>query len=533
LAKLSNEVGQFVDLSKYKLGGLAASKGQISNTKSATMIISQTNIVNLRVSPTPDITINEPNDSVDVTAAYDKGNQSLLIKQMKADTSFGQFSVKDGRVPLGKKSKEAIELTATARDVDLSKLQPYLVMAKAINKDVQLGGTAESDVTVSAKGDVYKIKTESTKITNLLVKAPGKQPFTQSPITLGLDAEGNPKTGVWTIKADITSPDIKIKANIKQDTEGQISNLQGNAQLDYDWKAVSGMISAVMPSGLAIEGKRNDTISFSSKYPAKDTNAMLANLNAQAKVGFDKASYMGLNIGATPLEVKAVKGLVTLTPFTTTVNNGQFNFGGSVDFKQKPAIFRTPGPLHIVKDVQINDAVANMLLAKVNPIFAGANQTSGLVNFDCNKMAVPVVGGRPEDADIAGTISLTQVRMQSGLLAAILTAMGTTGDLITLHPTPFTVNGGFVRYSNMEFDIGRLPIYFNGIVPVDPDRKIENFSVVLPIPITGKITKVGGMTVVIKGTPKKPELDIGKTVIETGLQQGLEMLLEQPQKKKK
>jgi hypothetical protein len=533
LAKLSGELGQFVDLSKYKLGGTVASKGQISNSKSAMMIVSNTNITNLKVSPTPDITINEPNDSLDVTAAYDKDKQALLIKQMKADTSFGQLSIKDGRVPLSKESKEPIELTATVRDVDLSKLQPYLVMAKAVNKDVQLGGVAESDVTVSAKGNVYKIKTESTKITNLLVKSPGKQPFTQSPITLGLDAEGNSAASTWTIKADITSPDIKIKANIKQDVEEQTSNLQGNAQLDYDWKAISGMLSAFMPSGLTIEGKRNDTISFASKYPVKDTNAMLANLDAQAKVGFDKASYKGLNIGTTNVEVKATKGLVTLTPFTSTVNTGEINFGGSVDFKQKPAIFRTPGPLHIVKDVQINDVVANMLLAKINPIFAGSNQTSGLVNFDCDKMAVPVVGGRPEDADVVGTISLTQVRMESGLLAAILTATGATGDLITLQPTAFTVSGGLVRYSNMEFDIGRLPIYFSGIVPVDPNRKIENFSVVLPISIQGKVARAGGgTTVYVKGTPKKPELDIGKTVIQTGLQQGLEMLLESQMKKK-
>jgi hypothetical protein len=203
-----------------------------------------------------------------------------------------------------------------------------------------------------------------------------------------------------------------------------------------------------------------------------------------------------------------------------------------VDFKQEPAIFRTPGPMHIVKDVQINDEIANMLLAKINPIFAGSNQTSGLVNFDCNTMVLPVKGGRPEDADIAGTISLTQVRMQSGLLAAILTATGATGDLITLHPTPFTVSSGFVNYSNMEFDIGRMPIYFSGKVPVDPDREINNFSVVLPIPITGKTAKAGGMTVVIKGTPNKPELDLGKTLLETGLQQGLEILIESQKKKK-
>jgi hypothetical protein len=36
----------------------------------------------------------------------------------------------------------------------------------------------------------------------------------------------------------------------------------------------------------------------------------------------------------------------------------------------------------------------------------------------------------------------------------------------------------------------------------------------------------------VKGTPKKPELDLGKTLIETGIQQGLEMLFESQKKKK-
>jgi hypothetical protein len=410
--------------------------------------------------------------------------------------------------------------------MDLSKLQPYLVMAKAIDKGVQLGGIVESDIAFSGQGDDYKITTDSTKITNLLVKPQAKEAFTQSQITLGLDAALNPATNTLAVKTSIDSPNIKIKANIKQNAEGQNNNLQGDAQMNYDWKAISGMLAAFMPSGLTIEGKRNDTISFASKYPARDSNALLANLDAQAKVGFDKASYMGLNIGTTNVEVKSTKGLVTLTPFTSTVNNGQINFGGSVDFKQKPAIFRTPGPLQVVKDVQINDVVANMLLAKVNPIFAGANQTSGLVNFDCEKMAVPITGGKPEDADVAGTIAMTQVKMQSGLLAAILKATGSTGDLITLHPTVFTVKDGFVKYSDMQFDIGRLQTFFTGVVPVDPDKEIKNFSVKVPSL---------GIAPAIKGTPRHPELDIIKSVIDTGLQQlqkqGLDQLLKGSKKK--
>jgi hypothetical protein len=533
LAKLSSELGKFADISKYKLGGQVAGKGQISNSKSTTMIVAKSNITNLKVSPTADIVVTEPNAEIDVTAAIDKQKQLLLVKEMKADTSLGQYSVKDGRLPMGKDSKEAMELTATARDVDLSRLQPYLVMAKTISKDVQLGGVAESDFTISSKDGVYKITTESTKVTNLFVKAPGKQPFTQSPITLELDAELNPTTGAEIIKVNIASPDIKtIQINIKQEAEGQMRNLQGSAQLDYDWKAISGILSAFMPSGLTMEGKRKDTISFSSRYPAGDSNAMLANLDAQAKVGFNRASYMGLNIGSTNVDIKAEKGLLTIKPFTTTVNTGEFNFGGSADFKKKPAIFRTPGPMQIVKNVQLNDEMANKLLARVNPMFSGAIDTNGVVDFNCESLAAPITGGRPEDIQALGTISMPRLNMRPvGILGLIFEAAGVRGQAeMAIRPTNFVIKDGFVKYLNdMQLDIGKTPVIFSGGLPLDSTKQIERFDVTLPASVSGKEFKI---TAPMKGTPDRPEIDFGKMIQKLLQEQTIQILLEKATKGK-
>ena len=71
---------------------------------------------------------------------------------------------------------------------------------------------------------------------------------------------------------------------------------------------------------------------------------MLANLNSQTKVGFDKVAYMGLNVGTTNVDLKVDKGFMTIAPFTSTANNGQLNFGGSADFKKKPADFQNARP---------------------------------------------------------------------------------------------------------------------------------------------------------------------------------------------
>ena len=539
LAKLASELGQFADLGKYKLAGLVAAKGQIANNTKTTLFTFSSSISNLRANPTADITVNEPNASLDAIAAIDKQTNVLLIKQFKAGISLGQFSVKDGHIPLDKNTKDAISLVASAKGLDLAKVQPYLVMTKAISKDIVLGGIVDSDITLSLKDGSYKITTNTTKITNLLVKAPDKEAFKQNPVAIVIDAEVNPTTKTMIVNnAEITSPDIKIKASVQQKIEGQNSSIQGTAKLDYDWKAIAGMLAPFMPAGLTIEGKRQDTISFASKYPTNDPNQLLANLNAQAKVGFDKVAYMGLNVGTTNVDLKVDKGFMTIAPFTAPVNNGQLNFGGSADFKQKPAIFRTSGQMQIVKDVQINKEIADKLLAKVNPIFFGASSISGTANFQCDQLAVPVIGGKPEDANIIGTISLTQVKMQStGLMPLILTAMGSSGDTITIHPTPFTVRDGYVKYPNMQVDIGDKPLNFSGSVPIDPNRKIESFSVTLPVSPTGKIAKAGGQgtaktTVHIKGTPNKPTLDLGKMIQDNAVQTGLDILMEGAKKRK-
>ncbi|MBN2018832.1 MAG: hypothetical protein JW749_01255 [Sedimentisphaerales bacterium] len=525
LDKLTDELGQFADIDRYKLAGQLTSKGQISNNESTTMIVSSTRIDNLRASPTADITISEPKATIDVVAAIEKKTDVLLVKQFKAGTSLGQFSVNDGRIPLVRDSKEPMELTAAAREVDLARLQPYLVMAKAISKDVQLGGIVESDVTVIQKEGSYKLKTNNTKISNLLVKAPEKAPFVQETVSLMLEADVNPETKNWEANIELTGTNINIKGNFFQKVEGDTSNLQGKARLDYDWGSLSGMLSAFMPGGLIVEGRRKDEVSFSSSYPAAGkTEAMLANLNAQAKMGFDKATYMGLNIGATDVNMKVDKGLLTLTPFTTTVNNGRLNFGGTADFKKKPAMFRTPPNMRIVENVQLNVEIARKLLARINPVFTGTSSIIGLASFDCNSLAVPITGGRLEDIAIAGVISLNDVKMTpTGLLGAILTAAKSADDLMTIHPTALTVNDGFARYANMKMDIGRRPFVFSGIVPIDPDRQIEKFSVVLPIE--------DGITAYVKGTPNKPELDVGKMIQDELIQTGLDLLFEKAKKK--
>lgn len=248
---------------------------------------------------------------------------------------------------------------------------------------------------------------------------------------------------------------------------------------------------------------------------------------SSGKLGFTKAEYMGLNFGPTEADIQIENGLLRIAPFSSTVNNGQLNFAGEADLSRKPTLLKTPGPIQIVKDVQINDEVARELLTYLNPVFANVVKVSGVVNFECEKLAIPLAGATKNDIEVIGTVSIKELRLEaSDLLGQILSAAGLSGRGvdITIHPTKFILQNGFLRYDDMQMDIGDNPVNFKGVVGLD---KSLNMSVTLPYTTAGKTARVGKevegvrISLPLRGTIDKPKLDLGK-LLEGQLKQQLQ-----------
>jgi hypothetical protein len=72
-----------------------------------------------------------------------------------------------------------------------------------------------------------------------------------------------------------------------------------------------------------------------------------------------------------------------IEPFSTTANNGQLNFSGQADFKEKDPMLRTAAPLVLAKGIELNREMTGTLLQYVNPLFANVTGLSGIANFEC------------------------------------------------------------------------------------------------------------------------------------------------------
>ena len=535
LAKLQLEFGQFIDIGELQMAGRFLGTGDVSFQQDKTTAAGSSQVKDLLFTSPDGLAASEPKADLEFAVEFDKKQNIVTISSVRIDASLGRLSVKDSVVPLSQEATKPMNVVVNAANLDLAKIRPFAIMFASLPKEMQLSGIAESEISVSSEKHIYSIATDSTTIKGLKLTYPGQKPFEPNEASLILEAEIDPKQKAVNIKKlQLESPQIKIrKGEFSQLNEGGTTKLEGQAELEYDWSAVSTMIAPYLPEGLTLQGTREDAVNFAGEYPAGQTDKLLPNLRASAKVGFEQAGYMGLNFGSTDVDIQIQNGLLKIAPFATTVNDGQFNFAAQADFTQKPALFTTGKPMQIVKDIKVNDETTRTLLKYLSPIFANAVNVSGIANLSCEKLAIPISAAAKNRAEIIGTISMNQLRLESSdLLGSILSLVGTSGrgTDITIHPTRFVLQEGFLRYDDMQMDIGDNPVNFKGVIGLD---KSLEMTVTLPYTTGGRTVRIGResvgqrITLPLKGTVDKPQLDTAKLLeqqLKDQLRKGLEGL---------
>jgi hypothetical protein len=511
LAKTQDELGQFVDFGKYKLGGQVTAVGDVGIKDKIVTSRGQAAAKQLTVAKSDGTSASEPDATLAYDIRFDSGPDTLYIPSLNIKTSFATVDVADATIPTTSLEKAPMKLSLTA-NVDISKAMPWMVLAGAIKPPMRLGGMLDSTINVTSEDNEMHIQTDNTKITNLLVAAAANEaPFTRPELTLNADVFVNPVEKTYKVKRfKLSSPgaiDIELM-QFSQTNDANTTKLQGTLKADYDWQAVTAMAAPFLPAGLHLAGTRKDTITLSSQWPHGKADQMLANMNAQAAVGWQSAEYMGFELGQTEIKANIQNGKLTIPPFSTTMNQGTLSFGANADFRQKPVLLTIPEPMNVLKDVQINDKVAASLLKNVNPIFASAKDARGAANLECRELAIPLSGGTEKDTRIDATVSIMDLYLRSpvlDVLGVLLRRDLSSG--MTLKPSQIVMQQGILRYDKMELDIGDMPLIFNG--QMGPGDKM-NAAVTIP--------GLGGIA--FKGTKDKPQLDPVK-IAELTLQQQL------------
>jgi len=526
LAGLQEFAGQFTDFGDYMLAGKAQETGKVSFDDEKITVRGQATIEDFVVSDGKKAT---PATSVkmDFELGIDTDKDILNIGSFQTTADMGQVKIADSVVPLGKEAKQELGLGIEA-DIDLKKAQPFVALFKSFPEGVVISGQLKSDLSVSKDKGRLRVATDSTQITNVRIAQPDRKPFEDKLVSIVADVLLDFAEKTCQIKdLRIDSSHIDVTGNLTQTGTPDKTKLSGEIKADYDLAAVSTVAGTFIPEGLQMEGKRTSNIKIESEYAPDEEGALLANMNTAAKFGFDKASYKGLNFGPAEMEIRVKEGLLTIEPFSAPVNNGKLNLAAKVNFKEKPMLLETSGPMRIIEKVNINDETSRQMLMYLNPIFADAVNVRGVADFHCEKLSIPLAVATRDDLVVIGTVGIDRMRLEaSDLLGQIVSVTGGRGVDMTMLPTRFVLQKGFLRYDDMQINVGDNPINFAGVIGLD---KRLDMNVTLPYRLGGQTVRTGEsaadrITLPIEGTVDKPKINIQKLLETEAIKQGLKLL---------
>ncbi len=529
LGKFQRELGNLIAAVPYDLGGQVKKEGELLFKKDSIDINQKSAFENLKIAK-GEKQLTE--DKIQIEQKLTLGRDKLQIDNIIVQSETFNLNIRDGMVGLGK--TKDVNLNAEAK-IDLGNAEKYAVFFNRFPENMDMSGRLDSSINVETKNEVYRVYSKQTKVKDLKIGYPDKEPFSQEAISIEFDMEIDPKNKVRRIKdLKIISPSIKIdSANFQQKQVNNKVMIDAEIKADYDWKALSGLLGPFLLPGLELTGSRQDTFTFKSSYNADSRDGPLSNAYAEGQMGFVSADYMGLNFGPTEFVFDVNNGVFHLRPFSSKVNGGKFNFEALIDFKKKPYVLRTPESLQVVDKVKINDTMSDKLLKFLNPMFANAVRVTGLASLYTEKLNIPLDTSAKDKMEIMGKVQMDEVYLgTSDVLSKLLMAVGSgaKGEEIKINPTDFQLKDSVLSYDNMKVIINENPLVFKGKVGLN---KSINMSVMVPFTWSGERIKQGteggeGIEVPISGTVNKPELDMGKLLeqpirdlLEKEIQKGL------------
>jgi hypothetical protein len=515
LAQTQEVAGSLVDFGGYAMKGAFSGTGKVvrEGDKIKTTGRHEIRDFSLRQGEKT-LTLASLNQTYDI--AVDTAASAATITETTITADPGRIQITGGSIGWGKPDPQvAMKLTA---DVNLQKARPAADFFYTLPADVSIGGQARTDLLVDMKDGKARVVTQATAIDNLRVTKKGAEPFVSKTVTLKADAlmDVKNKTLLRLSGLELVSDPIRLKGQLEQAASAGQTTMSGQMDADYDLKQVTTIASPFLPEGLVLEGARQDRFEFRSQYPNNKPEEKMKNLQASGKFGFSKAQYKGLNVGPTELNLKAEKGLLAVDLSETAVNQGTLRLAGDIDLAAEPKVFRLRKPMQIIEKVQVNDELARNLLENVNPFFAGATRVSGIADFACEELVLPLGGDRKDLLRMKSVLAISQLQMRSdGFLKDLMGVLGTDmSTTMTLHPTSLVMQNDVLSYQDMQLDVGNKPVNFSG--QVGPNRRLK-LTMQLPWTLGGTTVRTGEKTtdrisLSIGGTIQKPEVDWGRVL---------------------
>ena len=432
--------------------------------------------------------------------------------------------------------------------LDLAKLFAAYGDFIALPQKTQVAGKGTFDLDVDFSSSTAQFLKIRADLSPFELASETLPPITEDQVKLTADVKRRSDGKVLTIEnIELNSTPLSLSATGNLDQAGDRKKLDAAGSINLDLKMLSPFLEKIVgPQQITITGRGENPFKLKMVSGGKRWTDSLKKTDFTGAIRAESINAFGLGISATEIPIR-VANESALAKLTAAANGGLLDLQPTLHLQKEPYMLTLPPETHILKDVELTDAIAEQLMSKIHPVFQGSVQAQGHVDLYMQHFNWPLDNKDRDKTNFAGTLKLKGVRINSTkMLTGLLALVGVRGNEMNFGDLDidFVARNGRVETSPIRLEIDGYPIELHGSVGFD-----KSLDYVAKLPITPKLVGdkaykyLEGVTidVPVRGDSSDPDIDkntmqktsagLAEQALQKSLEKGVQNVLEQLLKK--
>lgn len=326
------------------------------------------------------------------------------------------------------------------------------------------------------------------------------------------------------------------------------------------WQRVMDLVYAVKPSlndedeivvsfagSLAPSGTTDEKGTFTVTGPARqpDVQPVFRGVDGGTALGWSSGSVAGLELGPAAIRPELKGGMLALNIEPITASEGMLRPGGTIDFTGEQPVYRLPGEVKVIENVNLKPEIGTQLLSRINPVFGKLVGLEGKMSLTLRDLDLPLGEALKTSGRGSGTLDLSSmsVKSRSGLLDALVGMWGAaSGDFqkVRVEGVDFAIKDGRIHYDNFRMIFGEdFDLLFRGSVGFDDTLDLwvsvpVHAGVLRAFKISDSVADVANLLqqmgvrieIPIRGTRLSPKLEFDRQRIDKLVAEAMKKLAE-------
>ena len=474
-------------------------------------------------------------------------NKSAVFAPMNISGSPGTITIPELAIKDWSNFQKDMKTKANA-DLDLAKLASAYGDFIQLPEKTRISGKGKFDLDVdfsSPKSQFLKI---DANLSPFQLTSETIPPISEDQVKLRANVKRSPDGKTLSIEnVQLNSTPLSLSAAGNLDQTGKTKTLDAKGKINLDLKVLSPYLQKIAGPQITITGKGDNPFKLKMVSGATHWTDSLKRTNFTGAIRADSIDAFGLGISATEVPIQ-VANQSAIAKLSATANGGQLDLQPTIDLRKAPYSLSLPQNSFILKDVEITDAMAESLMAKIHPVFQGSVKAEGFIDLYMQHFNWPLDNKDRDKTTFAGNLRLKGVRINStSLLSGLLTMIGIRGNEMDFGDSniDFVARNGRIETSPIRLEVDGYPLELRGSVGFD-----KSLDYIARLPITPKLVGdkayqyLEGVTidVPIRGNSSNPDIDestmqkassnLAEQALQKTLEKGVQNIFEQLIKKK-